>query len=129
MNLVPVEDVARGHVLALERGRPGERYLLGGENLTLDEVWGLLGPACGRPVPDRRVPFGLVLGVAWADELRCRALRSARPVVPLEGVRLSRHVMHADSEKAAAELGWRAGPVAPALEAAVAWYRAHGYAD
>ena len=128
LNLVPVEDVASGHVLALEHGRPGERYLLGGENLTLDHVWDLLGPICGRRVPRARIPFGAALALAWADELRCRARPDARPAVPLEGVRMSRHLMYVDSAKAAAELGYRAGPVGPALERAVAWYRGHGYA-
>jgi dihydroflavonol-4-reductase len=126
LNLVPVEDVARGHVLALERGRPGERYLLAGENLTLDAVWELLGPICGRRVPRARIPYGVALALAVADELRCRALPGARPAVPLEGVRMSRHLMHVDGARAAAELGFRAGPVAPALERAVAWYRARG---
>lgn len=128
LNLVPVEHVARGHVLALERGRPGERYLLGGENVTLDQVWELLGLVCGRRVPRVRIPYGAALALAWADELRCRARPGARPAVPLEGVRMSRHLMHVDSAKAAAELGYDGGPVAPALERAVAWYRANGYA-
>jgi dihydroflavonol-4-reductase len=129
LNLVAVEDVARGHVLALERGRPGERYLLAGENLSLDSVWGLLAGICGRPVPRLRIPYGAALALAWGDELRCRVRPGARPVVPLEGVRMSRHVMHVDGSRAAAELGLaRPGPVAGALEGAVAWYRAHGFA-
>jgi dihydroflavonol-4-reductase len=128
LNLAPVEDVARGHVLALERGRPGERYLLGGENLTLDEVWELLAPLCGRRVPGARIPYGVALMLAYADELRCRVRPRARPVVPLEGVRMSRHRMYVDWAKAAAELDYRPGPVAAALERAVAWYRANGYA-
>ncbi len=128
MNLVPVEDVARGHVLALERGRPGERYLLGGENLSMDAVWDLLARASGRPAPRVRVPYAAALALAWADELRCRARPGADPAVPLEGVRMSRHAMHVDGARAAAELGYRAGPVAPAVAAAVAWYRASGLA-
>ena len=129
LNLVPVEDVARGHVLALERGRPGERYLLAGENLTLDAVWELLAGICGRPAPRLRIPYAAALALAWADELRCRVRPAARPAVPLEGVRMSRHVMHVDGSRAAAELGLgRPGPVAGALESAVAWYRANGFA-
>ena len=128
LNLVPVEDVGRGHLLALERGRPGERYLLGGENLSLDEVWGLLAPLCGRRVPRWRIPYGVALGLAWADELRCQVLPDARPVVPLEGVRLARHRMHVDPARAAAELGFRAGPAAAALSRAVEWYRLNGFA-
>ena len=126
LNLVPVEDVARGHVLALERGRPGERYLLAGENLTLDDVWELLGPICGRPVPRRRIPYRAAVALALADEVRCRVRPTARPAVPLEGVRMSRHLMHVDGSRAADELGFRPGAVAPALERAVAWYRGSG---
>lgn len=126
LNLVPVEDVARGHVLALERGRPGARYLLAGENLTLDAVWALLARLCGRRVPRARIPYGAALALAMADEVRCRAWPGARPAVPLEGVRMSRHLMHVDGTRAAEELGYRAGPVGPALERALAWYRASG---
>ncbi|HXM56508.1 MAG TPA: NAD-dependent epimerase/dehydratase family protein [Candidatus Dormibacteraeota bacterium] len=129
LNLVPVEDVARGHVLALARGRPGERYLLAGENLTLDAVWDLLAGICGRRVPRLRIPYAAALGLALADEARCRIWRRARPGVPLEGVRMSRHLMYADGSRAAEELGLGpVGPVAAALERAVAWYRANGFA-
>lgn len=126
LNLVPVEDVARGHVLALERGRPGERYLLAGENLTLDAVWERLGPICGRRVPRARIPYGAALALAVADELRCRVRPGARPAVPLEGVRMSRELMHVDGSRAE-ELGFRAGAVTPALERAVDWYRTSGF--
>ena len=127
LNLVAVEDVARAHVAAITCGRPGERYLIGGENLTLDEVWALLGDATGRPVPRRRIPYSLLLGIAWADELRCRLLSSAQPAVPLEGVLMARHRMHVDCARAARELGHRPEPVADALQRAVTWYREHGY--
>ncbi|HZV49515.1 MAG TPA: NAD-dependent epimerase/dehydratase family protein [Candidatus Dormibacteraeota bacterium] len=126
MNLVPVEDVARGHVLALERGRPGERYLLGGVNLTLDQVWELLARATGRSLPRWRVPYPLALTAALADELRCRLVGGV-PRVPLEGVRMSRHLMHAASERAGSELGWRPGGVEEALARAVRWYHDRGY--
>jgi dihydroflavonol-4-reductase len=128
LNLVPVEDVARAHVLALERGRPGRRYLLGGANLTLDQVWELLAPLTGRPIPRFRIPYALALSVAWADELRCR-LVPARPAVPLEGVRMARHLMFVDSARAAEELGWRPGPVEAALGRAVDWYRGQAVAS
>jgi dihydroflavonol-4-reductase len=127
LNLVPVEDVARGHVLALERGRPGGRYLLAGENLTLDAVWELLGPICGRRVPRLRIPYGAALALALADDLRCRARPDARPAVPLEGVRMSRHLMHVDGSRSSSELGLRPGAAGPALERAVAWYRTNGF--
>jgi dihydroflavonol-4-reductase len=127
MNLVSVEDVARGHVLALERGRPRQRYLLGGVNLSLDQVWELLARACGRPCPRRRIPYPVALTAALVDELRCR-LTGGVPQVPLEGVRMSRRPMHVSWERAASELGWRPGEVEEAVVGAVRWYRDHGYA-
>jgi dihydroflavonol-4-reductase len=127
-NLVAVEDVARAHVLALERGRPGERYLIGGDNLTLDHLWRLLAETTGRPVPRWRIPYGLAVLMGWIDEARCRLLPRAELRVPLEGVRMSVRPMYVDCAKARAELGYEPGSVRAALERAVAWYRAHGYA-
>jgi dihydroflavonol-4-reductase len=127
MNVVAVEDVARGHVAALERGRTRERYLVGGENLSLDEIWALLGAITGRRVPRRRVPHPLLVGIAWADELRCRIAPRARPEVPIEGVRMAREHMYVDSSKARAELGHQPSSARDALARAVAWYQANGY--
>jgi len=127
MNLVAVEDVASAHVAALTRGRPGERYALGGENLSMDAIWQMLADATGRPMPSWRVPYALALATAYADEIRCRIDPKAIPFAPLEGVRLARERMYADSSKAVRELGFRPAPVRPALERAVAWYRANGY--
>ena len=126
-NIVAVEDVARAHVLALERGRPGERYLVGGDNLSLDQLWGLLSEVTGRPVPRWRIPYALAVLMGWIDEARCRLLPGAQPRVPLEGVRMSINRMYVDCSKARTELGYQPGPVRDALERAVAWYRAHGY--
>ena len=125
MNLVPVEDVARGHVLALEKGWPGERYLLGGENLTFDQIWGMLADVTGRPVPRLRLPHSLVLSLARLDDLRCRVI-NGQPAVPLEGALMAREPMYASSDKAARELGWWASPTMPAIERAVRWYRDAG---
>lgn len=127
LNMVPVEDVARAHVAAIEHGRPGERYILGGENLLLDQIWELLSELTGKPVPSWRVPEALALAIAYGDELRCRVKKGAQPFVPLEGVRMSRERMFADSTKAQRELGFHAGPVRDALERSVGWYREHGY--
>src|SRR5579863_5116032 len=85
MNLVAVEDVARAHVAALERGRAGERYIIGGENLSMDEIWELLASVTGRPVPGIRAPYALAFTAAILDEFRCR-VTGATPAVPLEGV-------------------------------------------
>ncbi len=129
LNLVPVEDVASGHLLALQHGHAGERYLLGGENMTLQELWTRLAAICHRPVPDREIPYSLALGLAWLDDLRCQLSGSTQPLVPLEGVRMAREKMWVSSEKARQELGFQPGPVTRALERAVQWYRDHGYAS
>jgi len=121
MNLVAVEDVARAHVAALERGRIGERYLVGGENLSMDEIWQMLAEITGRPMPRWRAPYALALSAAYVDELRCRLTRAA-PEVPLEGVKLSRERMYADSSKARDDLGYTPTPVRAALQRAVEWF-------
>lgn len=123
MNLVAVEDVARAHVAALERGRPGERYLVGGENLRMDEIWQMLAEITGRPMPSWRAPYALALATAHVDEIRCRLNPKATPFAPLEGVRMSCDRMYVDSSKAQRELGHRPTPVRAAVERAIAWYR------
>ncbi len=128
LNLVAVEDVARAHVAALRRGRAGERYLIGGENLSLNQVWTVLAGICGRKPPTRRLPYHAALALAWADELRCRLSACAVPLVPLEGVHMARYNMYVTSEKARAELDYRHTPVVDALVRAVRWYRENGYA-
>lgn len=127
MNLVAVEDVARAHVVALELGEIGERYIVGGENLAMDEIWAMLADVTAQPMPKWRAPYALTLAAAYADELRCR-ITGATPTVPLEGVRLSRERMFADSSKAQRDLGYQPSPVRAALERAVAWYRENGFA-
>jgi dihydroflavonol-4-reductase len=126
MNLVPVEDVARAHVTALQRGRTGERYILGGDNLTLDEVWTLLAAVTKRKMPAWRAPAWLALAIAHVDEARARLTRTP-PFVPVEGVKMSCELMFADSAKSRRELDFQPGSVASALERAVHWYRVHGY--
>jgi dihydroflavonol-4-reductase len=126
MNLVAVEDVARAHVAAVRRGRIGERYPIGGENLSMDEIWELLAEVTGKPMPSWRAPYALAIAAALADELRC-AISGATPEVPLEGVRLARERMYADSSKAQRDLDYVAMPVRGALERAVAWYGENGY--
>jgi dihydroflavonol-4-reductase len=126
LNVVAVEDVARAHVLALEKGEPGRRYLIGGTNLTLQELWAQLAEICGRPAPQLAMPFPVALAIAWCDELRCR-LMNATPVVPLEGVYMGREKMFVSSERASRELGLSATPVPAALERSVRWFRDQGY--
>ena len=127
LNLVPVEDVARAHVTALTHGRTGERYILGGDNLLLDDVWQLLSDLTEKPMPKYRLPHGLLMTVGYIDELRCRLQKGAKPAVPLEGVRMSRERMFADSSKAARELDFHPGPVRDALQRALQWYSEHAY--
>jgi dihydroflavonol-4-reductase len=133
LNIVAVEDVARAHVQALQHGLPGERYLIGGENIGLSELWERLAQICGRPAPTIRIPFPLALTLGRIDELRCQLLRDraegmSAPLIPLEGVRMARHHMYASSAKAQSELGYAATSVTAALERAVRWYRDNGYA-
>jgi len=123
LNLVAVEDVAKMHVVALQRGRIGERYIIGGENLSMDEIWQMLSEITGRPMPSWRAPYALALAAAYVDEARCRLNPSATPLAPLEGVRMSRDRMYADASKAINELGHTPTPVRSSIEAAVAWYR------
>jgi dihydroflavonol-4-reductase len=127
LNIVPVEDVAGAHVLALQRGRPGERYLIGGENLSLARLWEVLAGICNRPAPTRKLPYSLALAIGWADELRCRLRPGDQPVAPLEGVRMGRLEMFVRDEKARRELGYASTSIKAALERAVRWYRDHGY--
>jgi len=127
MNLVAVEDVARAHVAALSRGRAGERYVVGGDNLSMDAIWDALADITGIPAPKGRAPYALALAVAYADRARCALVRNATPFAPLEGVRMSRDRMFADDSKARIELGHAPAPARDALARAVAWYRNNGY--
>ena len=126
LNVVPVEDVARGHVLALQRGRDRERYVLGGENFSLTALWEALGSICGRPPPTRTVPYSVALAFSAFDEVRARLFRQ-EPVAPVEGVRMGRERMFVSWEKARDELGYEAGSAHEALSRAVSWYRDNGY--
>jgi len=127
MNVVDVSDVARAHVAALERGRPGERYLVGGVNLSLGEVFRVIAQAAGRSGPRMHLPYPIAFAAGAVDEALAR-LRSRSPSIPLEGVRMARQTMHVTSEKARRELGFQPGPIEPAVQSAVSWFRAGGYA-
>jgi len=127
INAVPVVDVARAHVLALERGRPRERYLCGGVNVTLADLMGLIARAAGRRGPALRMPYTLAAAAARADELRCRIV-GGEPRIPIEGVRMGRELMYASSDKATRELGYSRSSVEDAIAGAVDWYRRNGYA-
>ena len=126
LNFVPVEDCARGHLLAAERGRIGERYILGGMNLTLKNVLDLLAGITGRPAPQWKFPHALAYAAGCVDTAVSRVL-GREPRIPLEGVRMARHKMFVDASKAARELGFSHGPIEGAMQRAVAWYESNGY--
>ncbi|MGH9377352.1 MAG: hopanoid-associated sugar epimerase [Terriglobia bacterium] len=126
LNIVGVEDVAEGHLLAAERGRAGERYLLGAENMTLLEIFTILAKFSGRPAPRWKIPYSLALAAGYCDAA-VSAVTRREPRIPLEGVRMARHKMFADCSKAVRELGFRPGPAAQALGRAAQWYIGNGY--
>ena len=126
LNFVGVEECAAGHLLVSEKGKIGERYLLGAENLTLKEVLDTLARITGLPAPGMKIPHGLALGVAYVNSAFSR-LVGKEPGIPVEGVKIARHKMFVDASRARRELGFQPGPVAGALERAVRWYQANGY--
>jgi dihydroflavonol-4-reductase len=126
LNVVAVEDVAAGHLLAAEKGRIGERYILGARNMTLKQILDALSVITGRPAPRVRLPHAVALAAGYADEFISR-LRGREPQIPVEGVKMSRHRMFVDSDKAERELGYKPSSVEAALERSVRWYESHGY--
>jgi dihydroflavonol-4-reductase len=125
INVVAVEDVARGHALALEGGRSGERYILGGEDLALREAFGLVLAAAGREPPRVAVPWPVVYVAALAADRVARRLGKEPQLLVLDEVRLARLPLFFSSEKARAQLGYAAGPAAAALAAAARWFQGH----
>ncbi len=126
LNFVGVEECAAGHLLAAEKGKVGERYLLGAENLTLKGLLDLLAQMTGLRAPGMKIPHGVALGVAYLDTAFSR-LVGKEPQIPVEGVKIARHKMFVDASRARRELGFQPGPVAAALERAVRWYQVNGY--
>lgn len=127
MNLVDVEDVAIGHVRAMERGRVGERYILGNQNLTLKEICLMLSRLTGISAPKLRLPWRLVLPLAHINHWMANLVTHRPPRIPLEGVRMAKYRMHYNCSKARQELGLPQTPVETALKKAVQWFRQHGY--
>jgi dihydroflavonol-4-reductase len=128
LNLVDVGEVARMHLAALERGTPGERYILGGENLTLKQILDRMSAITGLPSPKRKVPHAVAMAFAFFDETITGKLRGKEPRATVEAVRMGRKYMFASSAKAERELGFRVVPVYNALRAAIEWFVARGYA-
>ena len=127
MNLIDVRDCAEGHVLAAERGRVGERYILGGHNLTLKEMFDLLARVTDVGSPKTQVPHWVAETYARLENFWSINIASREPEVPLESVRMSRHKMWFDSSKAIGELGLPVSPIEHALARAVNWFQEHGY--
>ena len=128
LNLVDVRECARGHVAALEKGRSGERYILGGENLTLKQILDKLAATTGIPSPKVRVPYVVALATGVIDEVITGHILGREPRATIDAVRMGRKKMFVSSAKAERELGWKAGPVDDALRRAVEWFRANAYA-
>jgi len=127
LNLVDVRDCAEGHLLALDKARPGERYILGGENLTLKQILDKLASVTGIPSPSIRLPYALAYATGVVDTLISGRILHREPRVTLDSVRMGRKKMFVTSAKAERELGWNPGPVDGALQRAVNWFRANGY--
>jgi dihydroflavonol-4-reductase len=123
LNLVGVADVARGHLLAEEKGRVGERYILGSENWSLEEILETLGGICGRKTPTFKIPWLLALLAGYIDNFFMGSILCREPNIPLEGVRMARHKMYISSEKARKELGYNPATVKDALREAVEYFR------
>lgn len=126
LNIIDVEDCARGHILAARHGRIGEKYILGNENMTLRQIFEMLETVTGLPAPKVRLPYTPILMAAYVNEALSR-LTGREPLIPLAGVQMARKFMYFDSSKAEKELGLPRRPAAEALGRAVDWFRANGY--
>ncbi len=128
LNLVDVQECARGHVAALEKGRTGERYILGGENLTLKQILDKLAAITGLPSPNVRVPYVVALATGVVDEIVVGRILGREPRATIDAVRMGRKKMFVSSAKAERDLGWKMVPVDGALRRAADWFQANGYA-
>ena len=128
MNLVDVVDVAAGHVLALEKGKAGERYILGNQNMTLGQMFKLLATVSGKSGPRIRIPNWLAMAAGYLDQFVEGKVLGKEPFIPLEGLKVARKPMYVSCEKAVRELGLPQSPVEGGLEKAVRWFRDYGYA-
>jgi dihydroflavonol-4-reductase len=129
LNLVDATECARGHVQALEKGRSGERYILGGENLTLKQILDRLAAITGLKSPTVKLPYFFALATGVVDEMVTGRLLGREPRATIDAVRMGRKMMFVSSAKAERELGWRTVPVDAALRRSVEWFRANGYAQ
>ncbi len=129
LNVVHVDDIAEGHLLAFDKGKVGERYILGGENMPFKAILAAVAEAAGRRPPALKIPHGLVLPIAYAAEAWARLTGGGQPFVTIDGVRMARKKMYFSHAKAARELGYSPRPARQALADAVRWFKDHGYVD
>ncbi len=127
LNLVDATECARGHIQALEKGRSGERYILGGENLTLKQILDRLGAMTGLKSPTVKLPYVFALATGVVDEMVTGRIFGREPRATIDAVRMGRKMMFVTSAKAERELGWQSVPVDGALRRSVEWFRANGY--
>lgn len=128
LNIVHVEDVAAGHLLAFDRGEIGERYILGGENLHLNEIIVAVANIAGVKAPKLKLPIGLLMPIAQMTEAVWRLLgKTSEPFITVDGLRMARKLMFFSSSKAKSKLGYRPRPAAEAFQDAIAWYSDEGY--
>jgi dihydroflavonol-4-reductase len=127
LNVVDVADVARGHLLAFERGRSGERYILGGENLSLGALLERIGAIAGKKPPGLRVPHWVPLVAAFVEERVLAPLAGRKAQLAVDGVRMSREAMYYDTSKAMRELGYTHGSLDTAIRSAIDWFTVNGY--
>jgi dihydroflavonol-4-reductase len=128
LNLVDVDEVARMHVIALDRGTPGERYILGGENLTLKQILDRMSAITGLPSPTMKVPHTVAMAFAFFDENITGKLLGKEPRATVEAVRMGKKMMFASSARAERELGFQILPIYNAMRSAIEWFIANGYA-
>jgi dihydroflavonol-4-reductase len=127
LNLVDATECARGHIAAFEKARPGERYILGGENLTLKQILDKLGEITGLPSPRVKVPYFMALATGIVDEVVTGRIMGREPRATIDAVKMGKKKMFVSSAKAERELGWKTVPVDGALRRAADWFRANGY--
>jgi dihydroflavonol-4-reductase len=127
LNLVDAAECAKGHVMAYEKAKPGQRYILGGENLTLKQILDKLGAITGLPSPRVRVPYVVALAAGAADEIFVGRMLGGEPRATIDAVKMGKKKMFVSSAKAERDLGWKLVPVDGALRRATEWFRAHDY--
>ncbi len=127
LNLVHVDDVAEGHLLAHDKGEVGERYVLGGEDMTLEEILKAIAEIVGRPPPRVQLPHNLILPIAVIAEAWAKLFKTGEPFVTVDGIRMAKKKMFFNSAKASARIGYTARPAREALADAISWFEANGY--